>query len=132
MQTKLLARILGLWLLIAVLGLMATRQTSLDMLNGFFSDAPLMWITGVFTLLIGIVIVVLHNRWNRGALAAIASLYGWIALIKGASFVWLPPAAQAAFYRAMHLDQFYYAYLCVALVIGAYLTYGGFRADRSA
>ena len=132
MPTKLLAKIVGLWLVLTVLGMMLARQTTLATMNALFADAPLMWITGVFTMLVGIVVVVVHNRWTEGALAAIVTFYGWAALVKGALFLWLPPSSQTSLYLAMHLDQFYYVYLCIALVLGGYLVYGGFKSERPA
>jgi hypothetical protein len=124
------ARILGLWILLAVVGMVANRQDTTDVLNGFFASAALMWTTGVFTLLVGIVVVVTHNRWSEGALPLIVTLYGWIALVKGLTFVWLPASAERAFYNALHFNQYFYVYFIISLAIGTYLTYGGFRPTR--
>ena len=129
MTTKFLAKLMGLWIVLTALGMIFNRQTTIATMNSLFADAPLMWITGVFTLLLGLAVVLTHNRWSGGALSVIVTLYGWIALIKGLLFVWLPAPAQAAFYQGMHFERFYYAYLLVALIIGGYLIYGGFRNE---
>ncbi len=129
MLTKYLAKVMGLWIVLAVLGLIVTRQTSLTILTALFNDQPLMWVTGVFTMLVGIIVVVIHNRWSGGPLPVLVTLYGWIALIKGLMFLWLPPSAQAAAWQSLHFDRFYYGYLIVALIIGGYLTYGGFATS---
>jgi hypothetical protein len=132
MSTKLWARIFGLWILLVVLGMLANRQNTLDVMSGFFASQALMWTTGVFTALVGVVVVVTHNRWSGGALPFIVTLYGWIALVKGLMFVWLPASAEEAFYNALHFGQYFYLYFIVSLAIGAYLTYGGFKADAGA
>lgn len=126
MLTKYLAKVMGLWIVLAVLGIVVTRETSIPMINGLFSDLPLLWVTGIFTMLVGLIVVVVHNRWSGGALPVVVTLYGWIALIKGLTFVWLPPSVQTAAWRSLHFDQYYLAYLPIALIIGGYLVYGGF------
>lgn len=130
MLTKVLARILGFWIVLAVIGLIVARQSWLLALNALFADPPLVWVTGVFTILVGLTIVVLHNRWSGGALPVVVTLYGWIALLKGLSLVWLPAGAQNAAWQALQFDHFYIAYVVVALAIGAYLIYGGFTYDQ--
>jgi hypothetical protein len=127
MLTRYLARLLGLWSLVAAGAMLVNRSGTIAVLNGFFADPALMWISGVFMLLVGLAIVLSHNRWSGGAVTAIVSLYGWIVLVKGLLFLCLPPAAQAEFYRALHFETYFYAYLVVALVLGAYLNYGGFK-----
>lgn len=111
--------------------MVANRQNTIDVLDAFFASAALMWTTGVFTLLVGLVVVVTHNRWSGGALPIIVTLYGWIALVKGLTFVWLPASSEQAFYNALHFSQYFYWYFIVSLVIGAYLTYGGFKVDTA-
>jgi hypothetical protein len=126
MSTKLWARILGLWTLLAVVGMVADRQNTIDVVNGFFASAALMWTVGVFTTLVGVVILVTHNRWSGGLLPVIVTIYGWMVLIKGVTFVWLPASAAGAFYNSPQFSRYFYGYFIVSLVIGAYLTYGGF------
>lgn len=131
-RTTLFARIFGLWTLLAVSGMVANRQTTIDILNAFFDNPALMWVTGLFTLLAGVVIVVAHSRWSGGALAVVVTIYGWIVFLKGLAFVWLPGASERAFYDSLHFDQYFYGYFAVSLVIGAYLTYGGFKRNPPA
>ncbi|MGA7356297.1 MAG: hypothetical protein WA431_07280 [Candidatus Cybelea sp.] len=126
MLTKFLARLLGLWIVLTMLSMIATRSATLAAISGLFKDAPTMWITGVFTLLGGLALVLGHNRWST-ALAAIVSFYGWAALVKGLLFLCLPALTQIAFYRALHFDRFFYTYLLISLVLGGYLIYGGFK-----
>ncbi|MBV8636595.1 MAG: hypothetical protein JO322_00790 [Candidatus Eremiobacteraeota bacterium] len=126
MLTKFLARLLGLWIVLVIVGLVLTRQASVATINALFSDAPLMWVTGIFTMLVGLVIVLLHNRWSGGGLPVVVTLYGWIALLKGISLVWLPAPVQGIAWQSLRFDRFFFVYVFVALVIGGYLVYGGF------
>jgi cytochrome bd-type quinol oxidase subunit 2 len=129
MLTKYFAKLLGLWILIAVLSIFANRDSSIAMMNALFGDTPLVFITGVFTVVIGLAIVIAHNRWHDGLLALVVTLYGWIATIKGALFLILPPSEQARLWDALHFQEHFYAYFIFALVVGTYLTYEGFRAS---
>ena len=121
---------MGLWIVLAVLGMFITPQTTIATINALFADPSLLWVTGVFTMLVGLIVIIIHNRWNGGPLAVVVTLYGWIALLKGLTFVWLPPSSQAAAWKALHFDSWYYGYLAFALIIGAYLVYGGFMSDE--
>jgi hypothetical protein len=125
--TKFLAKLLGLWSVLAVIGMLLDRGAALAMLDALFADVPLLFVTGAFTVAVGLALVLGHNRWSGGALPILVTLYGWIALIKGLLFLWLPPPAQAQFYGAMHLSQFFYEYLAISLVPGIYLIYTGFK-----
>ena len=67
MPTRYLARLLGLWSIVAAGAMMVNRSGTIAVLNGFFADPALMWISGVFMLLVGLAIVLSHNRWSGGA-----------------------------------------------------------------
>lgn len=127
MVTTFFARLLGLWMLLTMLGMAANKAATITALNAFFADPALTWITGVFTTVVGLAILVAHNRLSGGAVPILITIYGWIALLKGLLFVWLPVPAQVQFYQSLHFAQWYYAYLSIALIIGAYLTYNGFK-----
>jgi hypothetical protein len=133
MPTKFLAKLLGLWIVLAALSMAANRDSTLAGVRSLFNDPGVACITGIFTLLIGLVIVLSHNRASGGVLCVIVTFYGWVALIKGLLFLLMPTAAQAQLYATLHLDRYFYAYLVLPIVLGGYLIYGGFRqsgADR--
>jgi hypothetical protein len=89
----------------------------------------MMFVLGVITLGAGLAMILAHNIWSGGALAVIVTLVGWLAVIKSLLFLFLPPAAQAGFFlRQLHYQQLFYLYAGVTLVLGLYLTYGGFRS----
>lgn len=125
--TKLLAKLMGLWIVLAVLSMMANQRETLAALKAMFADPGLSFVTGIFTLVIGVAVVVGHNRWSGGALPILVTVYGWVALIKGLAFLIFPMDAQTAFFGALHFDRYYFGYLAIALLIGAYLIYGGFK-----
>ena len=81
--TRVMARILGPFM--AIIGCaVALRADAMTLiLPGFLKDAPLVLITGVFTLALGLVIIVAHQRWDSAA-AIVISVLGWITAIRGA------------------------------------------------
>lgn len=129
--TAFFAKLIGLWLLFAIVGMAVNRDATVTAVNAFFSDSGLMYITGVFTVVIGLTVVLLHNRWTGGALTVLVSLYGWAAIVKGAMFLFLPAPLEMAFYRATHFEALFYLYVVIGLMVGLYLAYGGFRSDAT-
>ena len=58
----------------------------------------------------------------------IVTLVGWLTLIKGLFFLFLPPEMEAGlFLRQLHYQQLSYLYAAISLILGVYLTYGGFK-----
>jgi len=75
--------------------------------------------------------VLAHNVWSGGALPVVVTLFGWILLIRGALLLFLPPEAVAGMMDSFHFEQLFYVYAGITLVLGLYLTYGGFSATRT-
>lgn len=132
MLTKYLAKLLGLWAVVAVGAMVANRDTTIAVIDALFADPALMWITGIFMLLIGLAIVLIHNRWSGSAMVVIVTLLGWLVLLKGLLFVCLPPLLQGSFYQALHFDRYFYAYMILPLALGLYLIYTGFKEQPAA
>ena len=88
-----------------------------------------MLILGVITLAAGLAMVLAHNIWSGDALVVVVTLVGWITLIKGLLFLFLPPEMEAGFFLGqIHYQQLFYLYGAISLVLGIYLTYGVFKS----
>ena len=73
-----------------------------------------------------------HNVSSGGALLILVTLIGWITLIKGTLFLFLPPATESSLILdTLHLERFFYLYLGSALVFGIYLTYAASGLQRA-
>ncbi len=60
------------------------------------------------------------------------SLVGWMALIKSLCFLFLPHEMETRlFLQQLHFQQFFYLYAALSLILGVYLTYGGFRSESN-
>jgi hypothetical protein len=105
------------------------RQATLESVTAVLRDPSMMFVLGAITLVAGLAMVLAHNIWSGGALVVIVTLVGWITLIKSLFFLFLPPEVEAGFFlRQLHYQQFFYLYTGVSLVLGIYLTYGGFKS----
>jgi vacuolar-type H+-ATPase subunit I/STV1 len=127
-RTVFLARLIGLYCILAALSMFLRGQSTVDTVTLLLRDAPLMFVLGVVTLSAGLAMVLVHNLWSGGALAVIVTLVGWATLIKGLLFLILTPEAETAlFLKGLHYQELFYLYAAVSLAVGVYLTNGGFR-----
>lgn len=120
------AEMFGIIIGIIGLAMLVNRSMMREALREMFESRAIVLITGMVTLLVGLVMVLTHNVWDAGLLASIVSLMGWLIVIKGAAFMLLPTSALRHFYAGETLPKIWLLMAVVALLIGIYLTWGGF------
>jgi len=121
-----LGRLIGLFLLIVALSMLLDRDSIIEMATAILDDRALLLIVGLVALGVGLAIVIGHNLWSGGLLPIVVTLFGWSQLLRGLALLLLPAETQVAFFQLMRLEDFFYVYAGIPLVIGAYLTYAGF------
>jgi hypothetical protein len=127
-RTTFLARLIGLYCLLAGLAMVARGALTIETVTAVLHDGPLLFFIGVVLLAAGLAIVLAHNVWSGGALPVVVTLIGWATLLKGWAFILLPPPTLADFYLGqLHYAQLYYLLAAFSVVIGLYLTIAGFR-----
>ena len=127
-RTLFLARLLGLYCVLAALLMVMQREAMITAVTVLVHDGPLLLVLGVVTVPAGLALVLSHNVWSGGVLPVVVTLIGWLTLIKGLMFWLLPPAAAAQFYlKRLHYEQLFYLYAAMALVVGICLSVAGFR-----
>lgn len=129
--TQFCARVIGPLLLIigAVVG---ARSADLAlMLPAVLQDSPLAFITGLFTLIVGLVLFVAHHHWSSPT-AIVISLISVFTILRGIVLMFAPGVlasfAQAAIGGA---GAGVIAAGVVWLLIGAWLTFAGWLAPRA-
>ena len=128
-RTVFLSRLVGLYCILDALSMITRRQATLESVRALLHDPSMIFVLGVITLAAGLAMVLAHNIWSGGALVVIVTLVGWITLIKSLFFLFLPPEMEAGlFLGQLHYQQLFYLYTGVSLVLGIYLTYGGFKS----
>jgi len=124
-----LARFIGLFLLIVSASMLLDPDSIIEMATALIDDRALLLIVGLIALGIGLAIVVGHNVWSGGLMPILITLFGWSQFLRGLALLLLPAETQIAFFQVMRLEDFFYIYAGIPLVIGAYLTYAGFTSQ---
>lgn len=128
-RTAFLSKLIGLYCILVALSMVTRKQATVETVTSVLRDAPLLMLLGVITLSAGLALVLAHNVWSGGAAAVVVTLIGWVTVIKGLLFLFLPPGAEfKLFFEGLHYEQLFYVYLSISFLIGAYLTYGGFAS----
>jgi putative exporter of polyketide antibiotics len=129
-RTAFLSKLIGLYCLFMALAMTPHKEATVAKVAALAQDPPVLLILGVFTLVAGLAMVLGHNVWRGGGGTVVVTLVGWLALLKGLLFLFLPPGTYARFLlEQAHYERLFYFYMALIFVIGVYLTYGGFAAS---
>ena len=128
-RTLFLSRLLGLFFLICGLAMLAHQNVSTGALETLPSNRLAVLGISSLIMLAGLSMVLTHNVWSKPPLVFIVTLLGWLTLIKGVVYLLLPASWMAALLLGT-LDCRAYWYFAAAflLMLGAYLTYEGFKS----
>ncbi len=121
------ARVFGIFYLVLAVSFMYNRQLYQKLFEDYSKSTSLVFFSGIFALIIGIAIVLLHNVWAANW-TIIITIIGWAALIKG---IWLIvfPNTVPGFMQAYKKNKYLLKLQSVAvLVFGIVLTFFGFFA----
>jgi len=77
-----LAKLVGLYCIIVAFAMSANKQRALKTVNEWVRSPPLMMLTSVITIALGLALVIGHNVWRGGALPITVTIVGWLTLIK--------------------------------------------------
>jgi hypothetical protein len=127
-HTVFISRMLGLYCLIVSLIMFTHKSAMVDIENTLVHNPAMLFIGGLITLVAGLAIVLSHNVWSGGTLPVTVTLLGWISLIKGVLL--LSPGTTSGFWDSFQYERLYYVYASISFVLGAYLTYAGFKTQR--
>ena len=127
-RTPFLSRLIGLYAILVALSMFSRGQATVETVAALLQNPSMVFVLGVVMLAAGLAMVLAHNIWSGGALVVVVTLVGWMTLIKSLVFLFLPPEMEARlFLERLHYQQLFYFYWALPLVLGLYLTYGGFR-----
>ena len=132
-RTIYLSRLVGLYCLLVVLSLVIHRQATVGSIVAIYNNPAVMLALGIVTAAAGLAMVLAHNLWSGGAQTVVVTLVGWLALIKGLLFLILPAGVEAEILVSwLRNPSYFYVSMVPSLLIGIYLTYGGFRTGTRA
>jgi hypothetical protein len=130
-RTIFLSKLIGLFLLLVGLSMLIQGQAMAETADGIMHDRPLVYMVGMLTLAGGLAMVLTHNRWSGGALAVVVTILGWILLLKGVLLLFLPPRMLIDLFGALRFGVLLYLYAAIDVVLGIFLTVGGFMAANT-
>lgn len=119
-----LAKILGLYFLLMGLAFIFNPKRLRDLYEATLKSDTVLIFGGVTAILLGAVIVALHNVWVFGW-PVIITLLGWWSLIKGFGIVVCPRFASLFSFMLQKPESFYRGIGVVLSLLGLFLTYHG-------
>jgi hypothetical protein len=126
-NTTYLAKLFGLFLLILGISALVQGENAIFLWIALVHNAALVYVVSLVTIAAGLAIVLAHNVWSGGPLPIVVTVLGWITLLKGVFALVLPRDLAMDTFTAFQYDQYFYVYIAICLVLGAYLTIAGFR-----
>jgi hypothetical protein len=128
--TTFLAKLIGLFTLIFSMALVLRHDFFITTVTAFMQDRVILLIFAMIALSAGLAMVLAHNRWSGGVLPIVVTILGWVFLIRGLVLLFLPSDLLDAFFAAIGFTERYYLYAAIPFLLGAYLTYAGFTAEK--
>jgi hypothetical protein len=120
-----LAKVIGLYALI--LGMTMLRKPDLKKLVMDLSkDEGIRFIASIFTLILGILMVVSHNIWEGSAYVILITIFSWMVFLKGVMLIWISNKGYQKLIEKFSSPGIMTAGAVVNLIVGIYLTYIGF------
>jgi hypothetical protein len=118
-----LAKVIGLYLIISSIAIFVNANKFHTMLNEVITSPANVFMAGIVTLIIGILLVVSHNVW-LAHWPVVITIIAWLIFISGIIRLIFPGFVFDLF-KKMN-DRACYIIAAIALLVGLYLSYFGF------
>ena len=120
-----LARLLGPYCIIVALGILLNLKTYRKVMEDFFKNPALVYISGVMALLFGLLVVLFHNVW-AAEWTVIITVFGWLGLIKGIWLIVFPNRLAKITEAFLRRVDFLVVHLLIILLLGIFLSCVGY------
>lgn len=124
--SKFLAKVIGIYFVIVSIALLCNMQQFTAYVSSLITDVPVMFVTGFFTLILGILLLVGHQVWEWNW-RVIITIVGWLTFVKGASIIFYPQFIDRISMSFVQNTNFAYIAAIVDLILGLILCYFGFK-----
>jgi hypothetical protein len=124
--SRYLAKLIGPIFLAIGIGLLLNAPLYRVMGEQFLQSVPMIYLSGLLVLPVGIAIVLAHNVWAADWRVLI-TVFGWLAVIGGAVRIIVPQFVQHVGAAAMHLAALPFIGGIVVLALGGVLAWFGYR-----
>lgn len=123
-ETRACARVIGPFILIVTATAIARTESLRTLLADFRASSVWPWFSGVFVLLLGLIVVAVHRQW-RGAPAIMVSVLGWLTVLKGFLLMAVPQSYLSFAYSALDAIVWWRVAFVGMALIGLYLSVVG-------
>ena len=120
-----LAKLIGPVCIVGGLGMLFNTAVYRAMFERALHDHLLIYLSGIIALIIGLVIVIVHNDW-RWRWSLIITVFGWLALIGGVVRMLAPQAIETFGLSLLSLPNFFVIDGGIAVLLGVLLSYFGY------
>jgi len=123
--TEILARIFGLYMLAAGIGLVINRDAFVNIIAELRQHAFVLLMAGGMTFAVGAIILSIHEDWSNW-LAIVVTLIGWLTLIKGLILLAVPKLSLSVGDKFAQSPSMVMVWGIVVAALGAALFFAGF------
>jgi hypothetical protein len=129
--TRFCARVVGPLLIIVGTVVIARAADLVLLVPAILGDGPLTFITGIFTLICGLVLIAAHHHWTSPPAIAI-SLLAVLTIVRGVVLLFAPSFLTGLVHSFLNLGPGAIIAGIVALILGVWLSFVGWFAKRAA
>lgn len=123
-RTRYMARAVGPFLIVMALAIFARYETLPLLIPAFFQDGTLVFVTGAFTLMVGLAMLAAHHHWT-GWDGSIITLLSIIVCVRGAVLLVAPQIAASLVSGFVLVPPVALIASAAILFLGAWFTYLG-------
>ena len=124
METILITKALGIYMLVAGISLLLNKDNFNHMVKELMKEEGALFGLGIFTVILGAFLVAAHNVWELGW-PLVITLLAWIVLLKG-SLIFVFPKQMNTFFKNYMKKVPLELSGVIALVIGIMFLYVGY------
>lgn len=121
-----LSKALGIYLVIVSIAILINMPAFIAQMNNLIHTPSLLFITGFFTLILGILMVLSHNIWEMNYRVLI-TIISWLTLLKGILLIFQPTMIDTLSMLFVQNSTFAYTAAFIDLALGICFCYFGFR-----
>lgn len=128
MESMFLVQIIGIYFLLVGISALAKPKEWQHVVKHLMEHehVAIAYLAGILTLIMGLIVVLNHNVWTGGAPTIIATIVGWLILVKGATYFLLPNHIWVGWVRKLNSLKLYKIFGIIYIILGAYMVYNGF------
>lgn len=120
-------QLLGVVYFICGLGAFMNPKFYQQVLEGFASSPPLIYIKGFILLIAGFLLVSFHNTWLPNWPLLLVTIFGWVALIGGLYLLVFPTSyTRLTESSQKKYDKYFFSQALIVVILGLILMSVGF------